>query len=347
MISRGTVFKCSLLYLLVDLSLVLVSNTSGQVRSVTFGGSGGIVRFRSKRDPRKSNGNYCMTTRSGRSFKPSIEMAQDDGGSEGVLELVRMLLEDRRLREEATAQREAELAEERARREAEHERQVARMQEQVEMMREWMERSQARLSRDEDRDRLKLSKLTESEDIEAFLTTFERMMRVYGVKEDRWAFKLAPQLTGRAQQAYAALNVDDAGQYKQVKAAILRRYDINEETYRQRFRTTWRKEGEVYVELAIRLQDLLKKWVAECETVEAVLEKVTTEQLLNTMLAELKIWVGERKPKSASEAGRLADDYMQAWRRGPGVGAATRPGQEMKKREKSGVETRQCHNCGR
>ena len=98
-------------------------------------------------------------------------------------------------------------------------------------------RSQARLSRDEDRDRLKLSKLTESEDIEAFLTTFERMMRVYGVKEDRWAFKLAPQLTGRAQQAYAALNVDDAGQYKQVKAAILRRYDINEETYRQRSRT--------------------------------------------------------------------------------------------------------------
>ena len=158
-------------------------------------------------------------------------MANDNGGGEGVSELVRMLLEDRRLREEATARREAELAEERARREEEHERQVVRMQEQVEMMREWMERSQAReerVSREGDRDKLKLSKLTESEDIEAFLTTFERMMRVYGVKEDRWAFKLAPQLTGRAQQAYAALNVDDAAQYKQVKAAILRRYDINE-----------------------------------------------------------------------------------------------------------------------
>ena len=186
------------------------------------------------------------------------------------------------------------------------------------MMREWMKRSQAReverVSQEEDRDRLKLSKLTESEDSEAFLMTFERMMRVYGVKQDRWAFKLAPQLTGRTQQAYATLNVDDAAQYKQVKAAILRRYDINEETYRQRFRTMRKKEGEAYVELAIRLQDLLKKWVAECETVEAVLQKVTTEQLLNTMRAELKIWVGERKPKSASEAGQLAADYMQARR---------------------------------
>ena len=142
-------------------------------------------------------------------------------------------------------------------------------------------------------------------------------------------------------------HVDDAAQYKQVKAAILRRYDINEETYRQRFRTTRKKEGEAYVELAIRLQDLLKKWVAECKTVEAVLEKVTTEQLLNTMPTDLKIWVGERKPKSASEAGRLADDYLQARRRGPGVGTVTRTGQEMRKREKTGVETRQCHNCGR
>ena len=47
-------------------------------------------------------------------------MIKDVGGSEGVSELVRMLLEDRRLQEEATTQREAELAEERTRREAEH-----------------------------------------------------------------------------------------------------------------------------------------------------------------------------------------------------------------------------------
>ena len=68
-----------------------------------------------------------------------------------------------------------------------------------------MERSHAREGeqgpREEDRDRLKLTKLTDSEDIEVFLTTFERMMQVYGVSEDRWAFKLAPQLIGRAQQA--------------------------------------------------------------------------------------------------------------------------------------------------
>ena len=55
------------------------------------------------------------------------------------------------------------------------------------------------------------------------------------MKEERWAVKLAPQLTGKAQQAYAAMKVEDAGTYRLLKEAILRQYDISEETYRQRF----------------------------------------------------------------------------------------------------------------
>ena len=46
---------------------------------------------------------------------------------------------------------------------------------------------------------LKLTKLTEQDDLEAFLTTFERRMVVFGIKKRRWAFKLAPQLMAKAQ----------------------------------------------------------------------------------------------------------------------------------------------------
>jgi len=78
---------------------------------------------------------------------------------------------------------------------------------------------------------------TEDDNIEAYLTTFERLMAAYEVKRERWAFKLAPQLVGKAQQAYAAMSADDAADYDKLKKAILRRYDINEESYRQRFRS--------------------------------------------------------------------------------------------------------------
>lgn len=46
---------------------------------------------------------------------------------------------------------------------------------------------------------------------------------------------------------------EDAFVYSEVKKAILRRYDINEETYRQCFRAARRKEGEPYIELATRM----------------------------------------------------------------------------------------------
>ena len=66
-----------------------------------------------------------------------------------------------------------------------------------------------------------------------------RFKEVHKVGKERWAHYLAPQLTGRAQLAFAA----NSGKYDSIKAAILQRYDINEEAYRRRFRTT-RGAGE-------------------------------------------------------------------------------------------------------
>ena len=43
-----------------------------------------------------------------------------------------------------------------------------------------------------DRDRVKLTKLTDSDDNESYLTTFERMMAAYSILYSQWAFKLAP-----------------------------------------------------------------------------------------------------------------------------------------------------------
>ena len=44
---------------------------------------------------------------------------------------------------------------------------------------------------------LKLTKLAETEDIEAFLTAFERAVEAHSIDPDKWAMLLAPQLTGK------------------------------------------------------------------------------------------------------------------------------------------------------
>ena len=47
---------------------------------------------------------------------------------------------------------------------------------------------------------VKLMQLTEQDDIEAYLVTFERIMQAYKIPREQWTYYLAPQLTGKAQQ---------------------------------------------------------------------------------------------------------------------------------------------------
>ena len=107
-------------------------------------------------------------------------------------------------------------------------------------------------------------------------------MLAYEVKKEKWAYKLAPQLVGKAQQAYAGLTVADAGDYEKLKSAILRRYDIAEDSYRQRFRAARLRPGESNRELVARL-DLASKWMKGCTSVEELKDMVILEQLVNTL----------------------------------------------------------------
>ena len=187
---------------------------------------------------------------------------------------------------------------------------------QMELLRGLLEgvqrQGEAAMTRAEREKDVKLTKLTEDDDIEAYLTTFERLMRAYEVPEVRWAFKLAPQLVGKAQRAYAALAVADAGDYKRVKAAILKRYDITDDSYRRRFRAAALKPKETYKELHVRMEDLVTKWLKTYETVEKIKDQIILEQLLNTFAEDTRVFVKERKPRTSEEACKLADDFMTA-----------------------------------
>ena len=120
-------------------------------------------------------------------------------------------------------------------------------------------------------------------------------MTVHEIRREKWAYKLAPELTGKAQRAFAAMDPANAGDYAQLKDAILLRYDINDETYRQRFQRAKRKDGETHHESATRLADSVKSG-QECGTVQEVRDLIVKYQLLNTLPTDLRIFVSERPP---------------------------------------------------
>jgi len=103
------------------------------------------------------------------------------------------------------------------------------------------------------------------------------------VPQERWAFKLAPQLVSKAQQAYAALSPDDVKDYVKLKKAILLHYDINEERYHQHFQATTRKEGKTNRKPSAKLQDLADKWTQGCRSREELKDLILLEQMESTL----------------------------------------------------------------
>ncbi|KAL2085068.1 hypothetical protein ACEWY4_020586 [Coilia grayii] len=165
--------------------------------------------------------------------------------------------------------------------------------------------------------RATVPKLEEGDDVEQYLTTFERLAVAYRWPRTEWAVYLVPYLSGRARAAYVAMDIYESGDYDRVKAAILAKYEINEETYRQRFREPEVRPGETPRELYSRLKDLYRKWVKPAgKTVEEIGEVFILEQYLRTLAPEVRVWVKEHNPATGQHAADLVEAFLAA-RPGP------------------------------
>ena len=139
-------------------------------------------------------------------------------------EIVRMLVEEQ-------AQQETDWG--MTRHEREVLAQMTTMQQHMESLLQVVNESTATAKRPHRTLDVKLVPFSVKNDIEAYLVTFERIMSAHEIRKDQWPYHLAPQLAGKAQLAFAALSSTKAKDYDAIKAAILARYDVNEETYRR------------------------------------------------------------------------------------------------------------------
>ena len=155
-----------------------------------------------------------------------------------------------------------------------------------------------------------LQKLGPEDDIEHFLSTFERIATQQGWPGEVWATQLAGLLTGKALAAYAGLSGEKAASYDEVKAAVLHRFDVNEETYRRRFRSDRKKPEESYQNWGSRLNDHFTQWTKDQPM--AVEELMVLDQFLHGVPEDLRVWLKERRPGSLQQAMKLADDYALA-----------------------------------
>lgn len=163
----------------------------------------------------------------------------------------------------------------------------------------------------------KMPAFQQGEDIENYLRRFERLARTWGWPEQEWSFRLVPLLTGQALEAYLAMDEEKAEVYADLREALLEKFNISPETYRQRFRVSSVPAGESPTETYHRLRNLYRRWIRpEEHTKEEIGEAVILEQLLRVLPYDTRTWVREHEPMTGLAAAKLAQQYMNAHRGG-------------------------------
>ncbi|KAL2085547.1 hypothetical protein ACEWY4_018867 [Coilia grayii] len=158
-----------------------------------------------------------------------------------------------------------------------------------------------------------MAKLEDSDNIDHYLTTYEKLAAACDWPKEDWAIHLIPLLTGKARSAFIAMDPESNLDYDQLKEAILKKYEINAETYRSQFRALETSLDETPQELYIRLKDLFCKWVKyDSSSKEALMETMVLEQYLRVLYPEVRTWVKERTPSTAAEAATLVENFVAA-----------------------------------
>ncbi|XP_060107581.1 torsin-4A isoform X1 [Heteronotia binoei] len=153
--------------------------------------------------------------------------------------------------------------------------------------------------------------LTQQDDIEAYLDTFEHVAEACQWPREEWVTRLAPALNGNIQRITSALGACDVKDYETLKEAILKTYNITAETWHQRFRQFCYPEAKSPLEVCAQLRELCFQWLRpERRTKEQIIELLILEQFLTVLPKETQRWLRSQGPETCTQAVALLEDLL-------------------------------------
>ncbi|XP_073804753.1 uncharacterized protein [Danio rerio] len=159
-----------------------------------------------------------------------------------------------------------------------------------------------------------ITKLSDLDDIDAYLHTFEVIAERERWPKESWARMLAPFLTGEAQRAYFALETPKNDDYKALKKEILARMGLSNISAAQQF-SQWSYDDKQPVRTqAANLSRLGRLWLLGGDpTAVQVAEKLVIEKMMRALPRRLRTLTSMRNPDSLAalvEAVELAEAHV-------------------------------------
>jgi len=202
-----------------------------------------------------------------------------------------------------------------------------------------------------------------SDAMDSFLHRSEVYAESQGWNKGQWAVYLSALLKGKALEVYSRLPVKDAKYYAILKDALLNRFNLAEEGFKQKFKSARAQVGEASTQFIARLENYLMTWIdlANAEKdFDGLMSLIVREQYLESCPVQLAMFLRERKPNDLSELASLAEQYLDAhasneeWPRKPMFRGHMSPTSERKFGSSGRSERiikpevgRECFNCGK
>ena len=130
--------------------------------------------------------------------------------------------------------------------------------------------------------------------MDAYLYRFERFAKSLGWPQKDWALRLSSLLKGKALEAYTRIPNADAGDFDKVKQALLKRFELTQEGFGQKFRSFQPKNGESAPQFALRLENYSVRWVElanTAKTFEGLKDLLLREQIINASQNDLALFI--------------------------------------------------------
>ena len=167
-----------------------------------------------------------------------------------------------------------------------------------------------------DAPRPKVPKLQEEGDsIDAYIDRFEAFVENPGWDEGEWALMLLALLTGKALHIFSTLSKADQRDYKKLREALMKGYDLTKEGFRQKFRQARIQSGETYAQFGVSLDHHFNKWLELSDIGKDFVKLkrlLIQEQILSGCGPELTVHLKERKPQTTGELLEAAEVYHKA-----------------------------------
>ena len=159
---------------------------------------------------------------------------------------------------------------------------------------------------------IKLVPPFQEKDVEKYFAHFERVADRLAWPDEMRTLLLQSVLVGKAQEAYSALPMDECMDYKLVKTAILKAYQLVPEAYRQKFRERRKQDRETYVEFARDKILKFDSWCRSCKInrdFDKLRQLVLVEEFKASVPYEIKVHLEEQHAVELEKAAVLADDF--------------------------------------